>query len=85
MGGVRNQAEGLRKLNRMWRKVLELLIIADGSVLRTHAQESPLQLRFFLQVMARVCETVKANDNIHQYDRWLENCVCPSLVPMLHL
>ena len=71
--------ETAHALSRKWRRVPELLIMADANAIRDQATYAPPQLRFFLCVAARVCEKVVGRGDMSEYDAWLETSMCPVL------
>ena len=59
LGGQTRGEETAHALSRKWRRVPELLIMADANAIRDQATYAPPQLRFFLRVAARVCKNRK--------------------------
>ena len=77
--GQTRGGETAHALSRKWRRVPELLIMADAQAIRDQAMHAPPQLRFFLCAAARVCEKVLGTGDMSEYDAWLETSMCPVL------
>ena len=79
MGGATRGDEACDGLLLRWRKLPELLIIADGNDLRRRAESSPLHLRCFLRIAARICKKAWESGRIEEYDEWLEDVIFPCI------
>ena len=82
LGGQTRGEETANALSRKWRRVPELLIMADAQAIRDQATHAPPQLRFFLCVAARVCDKVVGAGDMSEYDAWLETSMGPMLEMM---
>ena len=79
MGGRSRGTPAFYGLQLRWKRVREMLILADWQGLRERAKQSPPQLTFFMRVCARSCFQAQQQDTMAEYGAWLLNTVLPEL------
>ena len=79
MGGRSRGTPAFYGLQLRWKRVREMLILADWQGLRERAKQSPPQLAFFMRVCARSCFQAQQQDTMAEYDAWLLNTMLPEL------
>ena len=79
MGGRSRGTPAFYGLQLRWKRVREILILADWQGLRERAKQSPPQLTFFMRVCARSCFQAQQQGTMAEYDAWLLNTVLPQL------
>ena len=76
MGGRFRGDDAMLALLRRWRRVPELLLVANADAVYAMSESAPAQLSYFLRVCARTCVEA-AEEDMPAYDWWLSVVISP--------